>query len=280
MPTRAADQNPSSGKNESTIAALRQRRGRLRLWLFIFIALMPVGCIGPFGLLMVVPDGTPKTVLGILMLGLPFVGLGGMLLMLGDQSKAKRALALAEQAEEMGLLFTEKPKKGEYDWVRELKMYGNADDRARASNQLTGDNSGIDVTILDYSYVVGIGKYAQVYSQTLFVLHDVAQGLPDFILYPRGWLEALSALFGDRLIELRDHPGFSKRFAVQGDDAEAIRECLGEAAVQLCERYKDLTIEISEGLLAMHRHKRLAAANDYPEIVAYLGSLVKALEAG
>jgi hypothetical protein len=265
------------GVNDAAIASLRRRRRRARTLLLVFLALMPVGCVGPLSLFTLVPEGKAQTVLVVAALLLPFVGLGGALLMWGDRSKYTRALALAEQAEQLGLRFTEKPGKEEWEWLRALRTYGHADEHAGARNLLAGTMAGSGVTVMDYTFVIGFGKGRDICDQTVFALDSAAAGVPNFFLGPRGWLDKLARLFGGGGIEIPGEPEFAKRFVLAGDDEEAIRRCLTPTVIQMCLRQPDRTVEVREGSVVVQRYKKLAAPDQYPEVLTELGNLAKVL---
>ena len=95
--------------NAAAVAVLRNRHSHEAGLFYFFLLLIPLGCVIPCILFGYLPQGTPGTACAIAGLGLPFVGLGGMLLMLGDRSRYGRSLGLAEQADRMGFGFIEKP---------------------------------------------------------------------------------------------------------------------------------------------------------------------------
>src|SRR5262245_22854015 len=80
----------------------RARRRHRRVWLLLcgFLVLIPVGCAGPWALSLSAAPEYQKALFyaGLL---LPFVGLGGALLMRFDLARSGRGLALAEQAERL-----------------------------------------------------------------------------------------------------------------------------------------------------------------------------------
>jgi hypothetical protein len=277
MPDRTADQSPPAGGNEVVIATLRRRRRRARTWFFIFIALIPLGCVGPIGLLRFVPEGA-TTPLMIAALFLPFVGLGGMLLMLFDRGRYSRALAAAEQAQRMGLRYIEKPAAPAYARVQALQTFNDADAQVGAVNLLTGDADQLPLTIVDFAFAVGYGKGKAVYDQTVFLVEEAVAGVPDFVLYPRSWRDKLSKLLGDRFLEVPGQAAFNRQFALRGTE-EAVA-FFNPQVVQLCLAEKDMTLEAQAGLLAACRFGKHVEPASYSQVVNWMARVAEALRAG
>lgn len=267
----------SSGGNEAVVAALRRRRNRVRTLFFAFIALIPLGCVGPIALLRFVP-GQMTTPLMIAALFLPFVGLGGMLLMLFDRGRYGRALAAAEQAERLGLRYTEKPAAPAYARLQSLQTFSNADGQVGAFNLLTGEAEGRPLSILDFAFAVGYGKGKTVYDQTVFLLERAVPGVPDFVLYPRSWHDKLAKLLGDEFLEVPGQPAFNRQFALRGDE-EAVAAFTPEV-IQLCLAEEGVTLEAQGGLLAACRVGKRLDPGSYPRFADWMARTAAALRAG
>jgi hypothetical protein len=277
MPDKTSVPTKPSGGNEAVIATLRRRRNRARIWFFAFIALIPLGCVGPIALLRFVPErmGTPLMMAAIF---LPFVGLGGMLLMLFDRGRYGRALTAAEQAQGMGLHYTEKPAASAYARLQSLRTFSNADGQVGAFNLLAGEAKGLPLLIVDFAFAVGFGKGKSVYDQTVFLLEEAVPGTPDFILYPRDWRDKLSKLLGDRYLDVPGQTAFNQQFALRGDD-EAVA-AFSPQVVQLCLAEKGITLEAQDGLLAACRFGKRMDPASYPQVVEWMAQVAAALRAG
>jgi hypothetical protein len=163
----------SRGDNEGTLSRLRCRKNRVHKWFLAFLVLMPVGCVGPFTLFSFAPKGA-QTPLFIAALVLPLVGLAGALLMGGDRSRYKRAVAIAELGDRLRLRYVEKPDASDSARLQTLKMFSNTDGEAGTMHLLAGKVETVPVTIIDYGFVIGFGSNKAVYQQTVFLLDDVA----------------------------------------------------------------------------------------------------------
>ncbi|HEY7315449.1 MAG TPA: hypothetical protein VH643_39330 [Gemmataceae bacterium] len=274
---------PSAGsahslpENKVAIEDLRRRYNRLRIWLFIFLALMPLGCAGPLTLLALIP-GLPKTAFVITSFALPVVGLAGTLLMGGDRSIVKRALAGAQQAERMGLHFSQYTGGvAEAKRWQSLQMFGGADEHDSGGNLLWGEIDGERISFEDYVFVLGMGQNRSSHSRTLITLPEAARGLPDFLLTPNDWREKLSKLLGDRTIDFSNEPAFARQFTVRGPAPDAVRACFSPEVIELCMADKHLIAEVQNGVLAIRPHGKLSHPKSYPELANHAVRLAKAL---
>jgi hypothetical protein len=262
-----SEQFESSTLNAKVITDLNRRRLRAKRWFLVFVALIPTGCVAIFVALIFFPGITQSpAVIGVVLS--PFVGLGGTLLMLGDRSRYKRAIASAEQGSRMGLTFIEKPKKTEYAWMRSLKCFRKPDAPVAVWNVLVGQAGGLPLSILDSGYVLGLDRNKQVFQQTVYLLGNLA-GVPDFVLYPRTWLDKIGAVLSDCCVELPGNAAFNKQFALRGDQSSVSR-CYGPDLIDLCLAEKDITVEAHEGRLLACRMGQLADVAVHPQMVSWI----------
>jgi hypothetical protein len=260
--------------NAAEAATVRRRHRRRLILMVVFAALMPVGCLVPGALAFLLPDGA-MTALCVTALVLPLVGLGGCMLMIGDWFKSRRSLALLEQAERLGLRYTERPAGGEVAWLARLRSYRFTDGGGQGANLLRGAVDDEELWAVDYT--CWSDDHRSVYYQTVFVLRGAVPDGPDFLVTPRGWLDKLGRIFGDKSIELPRHEGFSRDHRIDGDDAEAVRDCLRKAVVRLLERSPELTVEVHSGDLIAQRYGHRPKPDDYPRAIAQLRELAAAL---
>jgi hypothetical protein len=278
MPDMTPTDGPTANDNAAAIASLRRRATRVLRLFYFFVLLIPGGCIGPFALFALFKEGTVATILMVCGLLLPFVGLGGMLLMLGDRSRYKRSLAMAEQAEQLGLRFIESPQPKDFEYLRASQFFRGAANDA-AMNLMTGKIEGIPLTALDYSVAYGVGKYKIVSDQTVAFLHDAAEGLPSFVLYPKSWLDTLSEMLKERSIELPGQAAFNQRFILRTRDKEAVTRLFTSRIVELALSDSTRSVEVYEELLAVFRYKKREKPQEIPQLVEEAMSWVKALRA-
>ncbi|MBV9123819.1 MAG: hypothetical protein JO112_10720, partial [Planctomycetes bacterium] len=107
----------STTENETRIALVRRKQKRAQRWFRFFLLLMPLGFGIPLALAFTLPEGPWLKYLGMTALGLPILGLAGTLLMLGDRSRYRRSLMVAQAGQELGLEFYEKAPKEIQAWL-------------------------------------------------------------------------------------------------------------------------------------------------------------------
>lgn len=84
------------------------------------------------------------------------------------------------------------------------------------------------------------------------VLHvsDIEVMIPDFSLEPEGLWSKFSEVAGGKDIDFSDHPDFSKKYYLRGEDEAAIRGFFNENVIHFFENREEMHVEC-------HRHKLL-----------------------
>src|SRR5205823_6244038 len=139
-----------------------------------------------------------------------------------------------------------------------LELFESAN-RSGAGNLLTGTMSGIPVEIMTYGHAYGLGRYARNYYTTLVVL-PVAAGMPDFILYPSGYLDRPGKTPGWQRVELPDQPEFNRQYVLRGVAPVEIAARFSPDAVRLCLLERELVGESNNGLLLVGRWRKTPPA--------------------
>lgn len=138
-----------------------------------------------------------------------------------EYEKRRRA-ALQVAADEMGFTFTEKDETKLGSMPRSFELF----DRGRARkfrNILTGRIADINVVIFDYQYKVGSGKNSSTYRMTVAAFHVASLNVPQFEIRPENVFHKIGTKFGKQDINFAEHPEFSKKFLLRGEDEEAVR---------------------------------------------------------
>jgi len=100
---------------------------------------------------------------------------------------------------------------------------------AMASNALTGEYRGINLTIFNYQYEQSSGDTPDHYFRTVVLFEDTGRRFPNFHIRPRTWGDRAFGLF--RVVEEIDIPAdseFEKRYHLMGENSEAVRDLIGE----------------------------------------------------
>jgi hypothetical protein len=266
----------ASEQNEQAIADLRRRIKRVSRWRLFFLLVMPVGFIVPCGLALSLRPGTNQPppqgitapqIFGMLAFGLPIIGLAGYMLMAGDKSKYRTSLAVAEQADEMGLQFSEQPSDDLLALLKDFRLFSGAKHQG-GWNCCSGKDAKTRFTLLEYSVAYRGGllgpRDVRLYRQTVVVLFGL--NLPDFRVGPKSWLDKLSRLFGGSFVELPGQEQFNKSFSLSAEKPVQIKAALSSRAINLLQEAK-VTVEICGGNMVCYRHNEIAKPKAYSEFI-------------
>jgi hypothetical protein len=115
-----------SARNREVIQRPRWKRAWSRGWFFFWLSVIAGtllgGCVLPW-LMPGNPFENPWSVVGFLG---PLVGLGGVLLMVGDRSRYRRSFEMARHADAWGLVFVERPDRRQYGFLQDFTIFGGA----------------------------------------------------------------------------------------------------------------------------------------------------------
>jgi hypothetical protein len=248
------EEDDGRGRNTEEISRLRGKRA-LALAIFIAsIAFIPLGPIGCCCLGTSLSDNMGvKSVLVMAGILAPFVGLGGILLMLSDRFRYGRALALAHQADEMGLTYTYRPSRKQFGLIGDFQPFRNPT-YDRADNFMKGKYRDARLTILDYSCAWGLGRFSKKVAQSVIVVRRGVRSVPHLILYPKSLLDKLGDMvgLGGATVSLKGAKDFSKRYHLRGDSELAISALFTPELVELCVEEGKLTLEVRDDDLLVY----------------------------
>ena len=97
-----------------------------------------------------------------------------------------------------------------------------------------GQRDGVDITIVDHTYLESIGRQRGCYEHTLCLLRNQEIKIPDFYLRNRIFiLDSIKKLFGMKEIIISEDKEFSKKFVLQGQNEEEIRNFFNSSIRQV-----------------------------------------------
>jgi hypothetical protein len=283
---RAADHIRESERpgNEAPVSELRQRLSRLNVWYWCFLLLMPVGFLLPCFAGLTVGAAHPHAqgftlahALGITALALPLVGLAGWLLMTGDRSRCKTALAAANQADALGYRFSVQPSKKLMARLGAFRMFEDADHQF-GLNCISGTYKGHRVSLLEYrtAYRSLPGPSANVNNQTVVIVEPLEKAFLNFRVGPKTWLSKLLQFFGAPTIKIAAPRDFNRNFIVCGDEPKSLEHILNAEMIELIMEAEGI-LEVHDGSLLFYRHNTLEKPEDYPEMIGLAVQLAKCL---
>ena len=92
---------------------------------------------------------------------------------------------------------------------------------------------------------------------TLVQITEIDVPIPDFALEPEGLHTKFSEMGGTKDIDFKDHPGFSKKYFLRGQQEEKIREFFTEPILQFLENREDIHIECHKNKLLFYKKRDL-----------------------
>jgi len=92
---------------------------------------------------------------------------------------------------------------------------------------------------------------------TLVLISEVDMHIPDFALEPEGLATKVSELAGVKDIDFKDHPLFSKKYFLRGNDEQEIRKFFREDILTFLENRENIHIESHKNKLLFYRKRDL-----------------------
>jgi hypothetical protein len=205
------------------------------------------------------------------------IGLAGAMLMSNDWLHYRQLLALAAEAKRLRLRFTDQPQPLDWEWLKSFDTFGGATSHQRPWYVMTGIFNDLEVSIMDYSCCVGAGRYANVFQQTVFVVHNALPGVPRFLLYTPGLMDRLIRKLFDKSVSIPGEEEFNKCFMLGAADAAAMRALFTPDVVDLCLEAPKHSMELRKGTLLVQAYKKRVAPATFAATLERIEALVQAL---
>jgi hypothetical protein len=214
---------------------------------------------------------TADTVLFIAVGALVAVALVGIVI-LSVRAQQKRRAALAELAEQLGLDF--EPEGGAWAAAElaGLRLFNQGHGR-QTLNLMRGRINREEVAVFDYLYVTGGGKNRSTHRQTVAAFALGGRSLPRFELRPETVFDKLGAALGFQDIDFPEHPDFSARYLLRGEDEPAVRELFDGQVIEALEGVRGICVEGAGSWLVVYRAGRPLAPARIPEFLEEARSL-------
>ena len=158
---------------------------------------------------------------------------------------AGRTLELEEAGRALHFELLPAPPKDLLAALAALPLVGDLK-RGRLTNVLRRTEDGATTTIADRAG----GRRKRVHAETLAVYESPRVAVPAFALRPESALDRITATFGSQDIDFTDHPDFSSRYLLRGDDEGAVRRVFTLDVLRALEHHPLCVLAGSEGRLA------------------------------
>jgi Sulfate permease family len=113
------------------------------------------------------------------------------------------------------------------------------------------------ISVSDVMLTEGVRSDSKDHRITLVLITETDLAIPDFALEPEGLLTKFSELAGNKDIDFKDHPEFSKKYFLRGDHEDRIRAFFGENIVQFLENREEIHIECHKNKLLFYKKREL-----------------------
>ena len=217
---------------------------------------------------------------GLLVVGIfiAFFAFAGALMYWSYVANKKRIEGFEQEAEAMGLNFTQQPADSFMAHYGHFKLF-NRGRRRGVSNLIEGDSGDVTLRIFDYKFTTGSGKQTRHHVQTIASLKSSQLNIPSLTIHPEGFLSRVGSKMGFQDIDFDSHPTFSKMFVLKGDNEEAIRNFLTPAALEYFEAHQGISLEASGDTLLFYNPNRRIKPEEIKDLLARAYEVFGALTA-
>ncbi len=165
----------------------------------------------------------------------------------------KRTAKLAAAAQALGLTFRAKATAEDKTLSQGSTIATMGHSRALRNVIELPESDGTQMTLFDYSYIVGHGKTSRTHNQTVTRIASTRLNLTAFDLRPESILAKIAQTLGYKDIDIEGWPNFSKKYLLRGPDDAAIRQLFTAPILQYCEESRGLWISGVGQFLWFHR---------------------------
>lgn len=139
-------------------------------------------------------------------------------------------------------------------------------------NRITGELNGHLFILADIDFHQGEFIARGTTHSTMLSLH-IPTKVPQFVLDRERLLDRVAALAGFNDINFENHPEFSNKFRLRGNNEEALREFFSDELIQLLSVHPEYHLEARGNQLLIFEKERLAGANEIKGLVSFAAEL-------
>jgi hypothetical protein len=114
------------------------------------------------------------------------------------------------------------------------------------------------INVFDYRYTVSTGKSSHTFHQSVFFIQSKQLAMPQMLLKPENFFHKIGAWLGMQDIDFEEHPEFSDRYLLQGEDEERIRRTMSnETVMRFFTVEKNWSLESIGFYLVLYQERKL-----------------------
>ena len=118
------------------------------------------------------------------------------------------------------------------------------------------------VDVSDITLTEGVRQDREDTHVTVVHLSETEFQIPDFALEPEGLWSKFSELVGGKDIDFPDHPAFSQKYYLRGENEEAIRQFFTEPLLNFLENREEMHVECHKNKLLFYKKRDLLEASE------------------
>jgi hypothetical protein len=186
------------------------------------------------------------------------IGITLLIFLVISAREKKRTRQLETVVEEMGLNFQATGDEGLKGRLGSFPLF-NVGRKQELKNLVLGDTSQANLALFDFRYVTGHGKHKKTRRQTVVAMEAPELEMPAFNMRPEGMWDKVGGIFGMQDIDFDEHPDFSSKFVLKGENEEQVRSYMDQELLDFFTEHPYLCCEGRPGaFLYYRRYKRVA----------------------
>lgn len=131
------------------------------------------------------------------------------------------------------------------------------------------------IEISDITLTEGVRMDQEDTKVTVILLSEMAFTVPDFSLEPEHLWTKLSELSFGKDIDFQNHPIFSKKYYLRGEDESALREFFNERCISFFESHGNIHMESHRNKLLIYKKKETLEASEIEEVLLFVAAFIK-----
>lgn len=160
-----------------------------------------------------------------------FSGLIGGIIYIAVQCAKKRTEAMGLVAASLDMGFDLKTYKPFELGLSEMNLFKRGRSH-KIKNLMRGNFADTNCMLFDYRYTTGSGKNSRTHNQTVVVFKICGTNLPQFTCKPEHFYHKFADMLGYVDINFNQHPNFSKKYRLNGEDESAVRDIFNDEVIE------------------------------------------------
>ncbi|KPK96140.1 hypothetical protein AMJ80_01705 [bacterium SM23_31] len=182
------------------------------------------------------------------------------------KSGKQRTADLQQLAVQQGFVFVEKGDKSTIKELSPMHLFSQGHSK-KIKNALHKKMGGAEISVFDYRYTTGGGKYQNTASQTVMCFKSDELNLPGFYLRPEHVFHKIGGAFGYKDINFESFPEFSKRYFLRGKDEEQVSAVFSGSVISFFENNENLSCEGTGNYMILYKARKKVNPEELPDFI-------------